>query len=64
MEELTDPTYVEEENERVLTMLTALYVKSIYPDLTILEVFEKLQDVDFVKEIITRVMEDTHDHIS
>ncbi len=74
MDELTDPAYVKEENERVLTMVTALYVKSLYPDLSVPEIFERLQDIEFVKEIINRVISDLnkalgdsehgHDHIS
>jgi hypothetical protein len=70
MKRLTDPVYVEEENERILMMATAMYVKAIYPDLTVVEVFEKLQDVEFVKEVINRVIgdiykalgESTHEH--
>lgn len=58
MDRLTDPRYVEEENKRILTMATAMYVKSMYPDLTIVEIFEKLQDVDFIKKVINRVVGD------
>lgn len=64
MDELTDPTYLEEENKRILTMVTAMYVRSIYPDLTVVEIFEKLQDVGFVKGIIIHIMEETHERIS
>lgn len=60
MEELTDPRYLNEENKRILTMVTAMYVRLMYPDLTIAEIFGKLRDVDFVKEVIVRIVEDAH----
>jgi hypothetical protein len=57
-EELLDSAYLEEENERILTMVTAMYVRSLYPDFTIAEIFEKLQDVGFVKKIIYDLLKD------
>lgn len=61
MGDLTDPQYIEAENERVLSMLTAMYVKALYPELTILEVFEKLEDIEFVKELIRDILEERYD---
>lgn len=58
MEEFLDPEYVKNEDERILTMATAMYIHIIYPELTIAEIFEKLQDVEFVKDVIRKVMED------
>ena len=58
MEELADPRFVEAENSRILTMVTALYVRFLYPDLTVQEVFEKLEDVEFVKEVIHTLLEE------
>lgn len=34
------------------TMATALYIHSLYPNLTIKEVFERLDDVEFLEKMI------------
>lgn len=52
------------ENSRVLTMMGAIYVKSRFPDLTVVEIFEKMEDPEFVKKIIRDVLEEEHENIS
>jgi hypothetical protein len=58
MAEFTDPAYLEEENERIATMVTAMYVKTLYPDLSITEIFGKLRDVEFLKKVIKKLLEE------
>ncbi len=52
------------ENTRVMTFMAALVVKSRFPDLTVIEVFEKMEDVEFVKMIIRDVVEEEREDIS
>ena len=49
------------ENTRVMTFMAALIVKSRFPDLAVTEIFEKMQDVEFVKMIIRDVVEEEHE---
>lgn len=60
LENLIDKKFVEEEDVRVLTMVTALYVSHLHPDLTLDEVFSKLEDVEFVKGVIVTLLEEIY----
>lgn len=53
------------ENSRVLTMMAAIYVKNFrFPDLTVIEVFEKMGDEEFVKMIIREIVEEEGEDIN
>lgn len=52
------------ENSRVLTIMGAIYVKSRFPDLTVIEIFEKMEDPAFVRQIIIEVMKEEHENTS
>ena len=51
------------ENSRVLTMMTALYVRSRFPDLTVIEIFEKMEDPAFVQKMIRQVVEEGNEQV-
>lgn len=52
------------ENSRVLTIMGAIYVKSRFPDLTVIEIFEKMEDPAFIRQIIIEVMKEEHENTS
>ncbi len=56
----------EVENARVLTMMAAIYLKNFrFPNLTVIEVFKKMEDVEFVKAVIKEiVMEEEREDIN
>ena len=58
LEDLLDPNQrmLNAEDEQIATMLTAMYVHRKHPEMSIQEVYTKLEDIEFIKEQIREIM--------
>jgi len=64
LEDLLDPNQrvLNAEDEQILTMLTAMYIHYKHPEMTIQEVYTKLEDLDFIKKQIREIMGEIDGH--
>ena len=60
LEDLLDPNQrvLKEEDWLIVSQLTAMYVHFKHPEMTVLEVFSALEDLDFIKQQIREIMEE------